>query len=206
MNNSTPPAQPDCVRDGLPRPLHFAPLSRPPSAHQPAAAPVLSAQVVRTDTQGLFHKPPLTASCTSLPRGSQGLNAATSCAAQPHRSSSSLTSSAGAVPKPAVPSCPGQPGASRPPPSTREVLTREGTSGPAPGGDQPDDDDSGKRKRKRTSPEQLRVLESTFSREQHPTLGVRNQLAMQLGMTPRSVQIWYVSIVPSPTIDLSNKA
>jgi len=48
-----------------------------------------------------------------------------------------------------------------------------------------------KRKRKRTSPEQLRLLESTFSKGQHPSLGVRNQLASQLGMTPRSVQIWF---------------
>ena len=52
---------------------------------------------------------------------------------------------------------------------------------------------SGKRKRKRTSPEQLHVLETTFNMEQHPSLGMRNQLATQLNMTPRSVQIWYYS-------------
>jgi homeobox protein YOX1/YHP1 len=49
---------------------------------------------------------------------------------------------------------------------------------------------SGKRKRKRTSPEQLHLLETTFNAEQHPSLGMRNQLAAQLNMTPRSVQIW----------------
>ncbi|KAL6061654.1 Antirepressor regulating drug resistance protein [Balamuthia mandrillaris] len=46
-------------------------------------------------------------------------------------------------------------------------------------------------KRRRTSSEQLRLLESEFEINQHPSLTVRTQLAIQLGMTPRSVQIWF---------------
>lgn len=48
-----------------------------------------------------------------------------------------------------------------------------------------------KKKRKRTAPDQLKVLEDVFSGHQHPNLLLRNQLAVQLGMTPRSVQIWF---------------
>ncbi|KAL6061706.1 Antirepressor regulating drug resistance protein [Balamuthia mandrillaris] len=47
------------------------------------------------------------------------------------------------------------------------------------------------KKRRRTSSEQLRLLESEFEINQHPSLTVRTQLAIQLGMTPRSVQIWF---------------
>lgn len=58
-----------------------------------------------------------------------------------------------------------------------------------------DDSDNGfmhnKKKRKRTAPDQLKVLEDVFSTHQHPNLLLRNQLAVQLGMTPRSVQIWF---------------
>jgi hypothetical protein len=48
-----------------------------------------------------------------------------------------------------------------------------------------------KKKRKRTAPDQLKVLEDIFNGHQHPNLLLRNQLAVQLGMTPRSVQIWF---------------
>jgi len=48
-----------------------------------------------------------------------------------------------------------------------------------------------KKKRKRTSPDQLRILEEIFHNHPHPNLALRNQLAVQLGMTPRCVQIWY---------------
>lgn len=48
-----------------------------------------------------------------------------------------------------------------------------------------------KRKRKRTSAEQLAVLEGVFRANQHPNLTLRNQLAVQLLMTPRSVQKWF---------------
>lgn len=58
-----------------------------------------------------------------------------------------------------------------------------------------DDSDNGfmhnKKKRKRTAPDQLKVLEDVFNTHQHPNLLLRNQLAVQLGMTPRSVQIWF---------------
>lgn len=47
-----------------------------------------------------------------------------------------------------------------------------------------------KKKRKRADQQQLRVLHATFERTAFPTTDERNALAMQLGMTPRSVQIW----------------
>lgn len=53
------------------------------------------------------------------------------------------------------------------------------------------DNNFNKKKRKRTAPEQLKVLEDIFNAHQHPNLSLRNQLAHQLGMTPRSVQIWF---------------
>jgi len=53
------------------------------------------------------------------------------------------------------------------------------------------DDDPMKKKRKRISPDQLRILEKIFVTHQHPTLNLRKQLAMELNMTPRSVQIWF---------------
>ncbi|KAF2069648.1 hypothetical protein CYY_009033 [Polysphondylium violaceum] len=53
------------------------------------------------------------------------------------------------------------------------------------------DDDPMKKKRKRISPEQLRILEKIFVTHQHPTLNLRKQLAIELSMTPRSVQIWF---------------
>jgi len=48
---------------------------------------------------------------------------------------------------------------------------------------------SSKKKRKRTTPDQLKTLETIFDEVQHPNLALRNQLAAQLGMTPRSVQV-----------------
>ncbi|KYQ94316.1 putative homeobox transcription factor [Tieghemostelium lacteum] len=54
-----------------------------------------------------------------------------------------------------------------------------------------EDDDPLKKKRKRTSPDQLKILEKIFQSHQHPNLSLRNQLAIDLQMTPRSVQIWF---------------
>ena len=71
------------------------------------------------------------------------------------------------------------------------ALQQDESIGPSP----MDDGDSNfmhsKKKRKRTAPEQLKVLEDVFNGHQHPNLLLRNQLAVQLGMTPRSVQIWF---------------
>ncbi|ORY93373.1 hypothetical protein BCR43DRAFT_496814 [Syncephalastrum racemosum] len=47
------------------------------------------------------------------------------------------------------------------------------------------------RKRTRTTPEQLSVLEKTFSANPSPNGRVREQLSKQLGMTERSIQIWF---------------
>ncbi|KAF5380621.1 hypothetical protein D9615_004545 [Tricholomella constricta] len=45
--------------------------------------------------------------------------------------------------------------------------------------------------RKRTSPSQLRVLESVFKRDTKPNGPLRVQLAAELGMNPRGVQVWF---------------
>ncbi|KWU44061.1 hypothetical protein RHOSPDRAFT_26003 [Rhodotorula sp. JG-1b] len=44
--------------------------------------------------------------------------------------------------------------------------------------------------RRRTSPAQLRILEHHFSRSPKPDLALRKQLATELDMTPREVQVW----------------
>lgn len=44
--------------------------------------------------------------------------------------------------------------------------------------------------RRRTSPAQLRILEHHFTRSPKPDLALRKQLATELDMTPREVQVW----------------
>ncbi|KAI8999618.1 hypothetical protein BC832DRAFT_541712 [Gaertneriomyces semiglobifer] len=48
-----------------------------------------------------------------------------------------------------------------------------------------------KTKRKRATPEQLAVLNSVFAQTLFPSTAARRHLAIQLGMTPRAVQIWF---------------
>jgi hypothetical protein len=45
--------------------------------------------------------------------------------------------------------------------------------------------------RKRTTRQQLKVLEETFRTTQKPDGNVRKSLALQLDMTPRNVQVWF---------------
>ncbi|KAF7727968.1 hypothetical protein EC973_006856 [Apophysomyces ossiformis] len=47
------------------------------------------------------------------------------------------------------------------------------------------------RKRTRATPEQLAVLEKTFSINPSPNTRVREQLSRELGMSERSIQIWF---------------
>lgn len=47
------------------------------------------------------------------------------------------------------------------------------------------------RKRTRATPEQLSVLEKTFTVNQSPNNRVREQLSKELGMSERSIQIWF---------------
>ncbi|ORX62239.1 homeobox-domain-containing protein, partial [Hesseltinella vesiculosa] len=47
------------------------------------------------------------------------------------------------------------------------------------------------RKRTRATPEQLAVLEKTFSVNPSPNNRVREQLSRELGMSERSIQIWF---------------
>ncbi|KAL6041474.1 SH3 and multiple ankyrin repeat domains protein 1-like isoform X2 [Balamuthia mandrillaris] len=51
--------------------------------------------------------------------------------------------------------------------------------------------DGGKRKRQRTTPEQLEVLEKEFSISPTPAREVRHRLSLELMMTPRQVQVWF---------------
>ncbi len=46
-------------------------------------------------------------------------------------------------------------------------------------------------KRKRTSPDQLVILNSVFQASRYPSTEKRQELAVQLGMSPRAVQIWF---------------
>jgi hypothetical protein len=52
-------------------------------------------------------------------------------------------------------------------------------------------DDGPKKKRTRTSPEQLKVLQSAFDADPLPNAVTRMNLAKQLGMNVRAVQIWF---------------
>jgi len=57
----------------------------------------------------------------------------------------------------------------------------------------PDQDDLllNKKKRQRTSPDQLEILERIFQTDKMPNQQTRVQLADQLGMSSRRVQIWF---------------
>ncbi|CAO3660245.1 unnamed protein product [Rhizopus stolonifer] len=54
-----------------------------------------------------------------------------------------------------------------------------------------DDDLSKPRKRTRTTPEQLAILEKSFNHNPSPNSRIREQLSFQLGMPERSIQIWF---------------
>jgi len=47
------------------------------------------------------------------------------------------------------------------------------------------------KKRQRTSPEQLEILEQVYLQERLPGLDLRKELAQKLKMTPRRVQVWF---------------
>ncbi|OAC99774.1 Homeodomain-like DNA binding domain-containing transcription factor, partial [Mucor lusitanicus CBS 277.49] len=48
-----------------------------------------------------------------------------------------------------------------------------------------------KAKRKRASPSQLSVLNRVFEQTFFPSTELRMELGKQLGMSPRTVQIWF---------------
>jgi len=60
-----------------------------------------------------------------------------------------------------------------------------------PGGFPDQDQDNNKKKRQRTSPDQLAILEQIFQTDKMPSQQTRVQLADQLGMSSRRVQIWF---------------
>jgi hypothetical protein len=47
------------------------------------------------------------------------------------------------------------------------------------------------KKRQRTTPEQLEVLEKVYEKEKLPGSDLRKELAIKLKMTPRRVQVWF---------------
>jgi len=47
------------------------------------------------------------------------------------------------------------------------------------------------KKRQRTNPEQLEILESVYKVEKLPGSELRKELAVKLKMTPRRVQVWF---------------
>jgi len=55
----------------------------------------------------------------------------------------------------------------------------------------PDHAEHNKKKRQRTSPDQLAILEQIFQTDKMPSQQTRVQLADQLGMSSRRVQIWF---------------
>jgi len=55
----------------------------------------------------------------------------------------------------------------------------------------PDHDQANKKKRQRTSPDQLAILEQIFQTDKMPSQQTRVHLADQLGMSSRRVQIWF---------------
>ena len=60
--------------------------------------------------------------------------------------------------------------------------------------------------RKRTTSAQLRTLESVFKRDTKPNAALRNQLAEQLKMTPRGVQVSYTLSYPLDTLTGAHRA
>lgn len=61
-----------------------------------------------------------------------------------------------------------------------------------PGGfPDPDQEHNNKKKRQRTSPDQLAILEQIFQTDKMPSQQTRVHLADQLGMSSRRVQIWF---------------
>ncbi|KAI8971747.1 Homeodomain-like protein, partial [Mycotypha africana] len=53
------------------------------------------------------------------------------------------------------------------------------------------EDDEPVKKRKRATPSQLHVLNSVFVRTHFPSTELRMKIGKQLGMSPRTVQIWF---------------
>ncbi|KAL1924943.1 uncharacterized protein VTP21DRAFT_4597 [Calcarisporiella thermophila] len=75
------------------------------------------------------------------------------------------------------------------------LKTYGGTPTPSYSSDKEDTDSTPKlppqRKRTRASPEQLAVLEDVFATNSSPNSKIREMLAERLGMSERSVQIWF---------------
>jgi hypothetical protein len=57
--------------------------------------------------------------------------------------------------------------------------------------DEDDDEITQPKKRQRTTPDQLEVLEKVYEKEKLPGSDLRRELAQKLKMTPRRVQVWF---------------
>lgn len=71
------------------------------------------------------------------------------------------------------------------------LLQLHGVKLPTTHEDDRDDDMLNKKKRQRTSPDQLAILEQIFQTDKMPNQQTRVHLADQLGMSSRRVQIWF---------------
>jgi hypothetical protein len=80
---------------------------------------------------------------------------------------------------------------------TNPITKKRGSQDLSDSGDsgkKEDDDEeeiSQPKKRQRTTPEQLEVLEKIYEKEKLPGSDLRKELAMKLKMTPRRVQVWF---------------
>ncbi|KAJ3106228.1 hypothetical protein HDU97_006861 [Phlyctochytrium planicorne] len=53
------------------------------------------------------------------------------------------------------------------------------------------DENSPKKKRIKTSQEQLKILQESFDRDPKPSSAARTELGERLGMSPRAIQVWF---------------
>ena len=72
-----------------------------------------------------------------------------------------------------------------------EVSFKTAASVPMPQVQVPDEDGQKVKHRRRTTPEQLKVLEHWFDINPKPDNNLREWLASELGMTKRNVQVWF---------------
>ncbi|KAI9013994.1 hypothetical protein CLU79DRAFT_768000 [Phycomyces nitens] len=76
-------------------------------------------------------------------------------------------------------------------PRSRSISSSYSFSEPEDPSNPDTGDECLKPKRRRANAKQLEVLNRVFERTSFPTTQVRNELGQQLGMSPRTVQIWF---------------
>ncbi|KAL7414774.1 hypothetical protein BDY24DRAFT_17752 [Mrakia frigida] len=112
---------------------------------------------------------------------------------QQARASSSSSSFSTPLPQSYLP----PPDTTRKPPSTSSTTAADSTAEPNPSGeaDYPMMSLVVRKRRRRTSPGELAILDAHFSKNPLPTAHEREVIAKQVEMTPRHIQIWVSTIV-----------